>query len=186
MKLTRLLYLAVLVPGICMAQLSNENLLQSVPKGYKLDFQGRQGSMLISEMVPQGESVANWTEMITTQIFLGLKSATPEQFQAFMTKTWLAACKDGEVAPITKGEENGYPFSLWVQSCPLNPASGKQEKTLFKAIKGNDSFYVIQKAFRFDPSKEQAAEWMQYLRSVVVCDSRLADRACPKLDKAGQ
>ncbi len=186
MKLSHLLYICLFVPMICLAQLSDENLLQSLPQGYKIDFQTKQGSMIMTEMVPQTETVDNWTEMITVQIFLGLKNATPEQFQAFMAKAWLGACRNGEVAPITKGEENGYPFSIWVQACPLNQATGKPEKTWFKAIKGNDSFYVVQKAFKFDPSKEQIAKWMQYFRSVAVCDTRLADHPCPKLEKVSQ
>ena len=185
MKTIRLLYIALLVPSICMAQLRDENLLQNLPKGYKIDFQARKGNMVISEMVPESESVKNWTEMVTTQIFLGLKNATPENFQSLMARTWLANCKEGEVAPITKGEENGYPFSVWVQACPIHPASGKVNKTWFKAIKGNDSFYLIQKAFQFEPSEEQIGQWMQYFRSIVVCDTRLADSPCPKLEKVG-
>lgn len=186
-KLFSLLFSAMLaLPSICFADLTDENLLQNLPAGYRVAFQGRQGNMVISEMVPQAETVKNWTEMITTQIFFGLKNVTPEQFQDFMAKSWLAACKDGAVAPVAKGEENGYAFSIWIQSCPLNPATGKPEKTWFKAIKGNDSFYVVQKAFRFDPSDEQVVQWMKYFRSVIVCDSRLPDRACPKASSAAQ
>jgi hypothetical protein len=63
-----------------------------------------------------------------------------------------------------------------------NPASGigSPEITWFKAVQGNDSFYLVQKAFKFEPSKEQITRWMGYLRKVSVCDSRIADRACPK------
>lgn len=180
MKLSYLLVFLLALPSVCHADLSNENLLQNLPSGYKVDFQGKQGNIVMTEMVPQAETVNNWTEMVTTQIFLGMKNATPEQFQAFMTKSWLAACKDGNVTPIKKGAENGYDFSLWLQTCPLNPSSGKPENTWFKAIKGNDSFYVVQKAFKFEPSKEQITQWMQFLRSITVCDTRLADRPCPK------
>jgi hypothetical protein len=28
------------------------------------------------------------------------------------------------------------------------------------------------------PSKDQITQWMQYLRSVMVCDSRVPDRTC--------
>lgn len=183
MKRSHLLFPLLLVWSCtCLAGLENENLLQRLPKGYKIDYQTRQGNMLMTEMVPQAETVKDWTEMVTTQIFLGMKNATPEQFQTSMTKRWMEACKGGEVSPITKGEENGYPFSLWLQACPLNPATGKPENTWFKAIKGNDSFYVVQKAFKFAPSKEHVIQWMQYFRSVMVCDTRLADRACPKFE----
>lgn len=187
MKLFCILFsLLLALPGACLAELADENLLQNMPDGYKVDFQTRQGNMLLTEMVPRAQTVKNWTEMLTTQIFLGMKNATPEQFQARMEKSWLVACKDGGVAPVTKGEENGYAFSIWLQTCPLNQSTGKPEVTFFKAIKGNDSFYLVQKAFKFDPSKEQLVQWMQYFGSVMVCDTRLADRQCPRLEKAGR
>lgn len=187
MKLSCLLLslLVVAFQSVCLADLTDENLLQNLPSGYKVDFQAKQGSMFITEMVPQSETVKNWTEMVTTQVFKGLKNVTPEQFQALMAKNWLAACKDGGVAPVTRGEENGYLFSIWLQTCPLNQSTGKPENTWFKAIKGNDSFYVVQKAFRFDPSNENVVQWMKYFRSVMVCDSRLPDSPCPKLEKNG-
>ena len=178
-----LLSLLLALPSMCLAELTNENLLQNLPKGYKIDFQTKQGNMVMTEMVPQTETVNRWTEMITTQIFLGMKNTTPEEFQASMAKNWLAVCKDGQAAPITKGEENGYVFSIWIQGCPLNQSTGKPENTLFKAIKGNDSFYVVQKAFKFAPAKEQITQWMQYFRSVMVCDTRLTARSCPKFEK---
>lgn len=180
------LFLLLALPGLCLAELKDENLLQNLPKGYKIDFQAKQGNMVMTEMVPQTETTKNWTEMVTTQIFLGMKNATPEQFQAFMAKSWLATCKGSEVTPITQGEENGYAFSIWLLTCPLNKSTGKPENTWFKAIKGNDSFYVVQKAFKLEPSKEQITEWMQYFRSVMVCDTRLADRPCPKLNPIAQ
>jgi hypothetical protein len=62
----------------------------------------------------------------------------------------------------------------------LNKATGKPEITWFKAVRGNDSFYVVQKAFKFTPSAEQVTTWTQYLRGVAVCDTRLPDRTCPK------
>lgn len=186
MKLSYIFLFLLALPNVCLAELTNENLWQNLPNGYKVGFQDRQGNMVMTEMVPQAETVNNWTEIITTQIFLGMKNVTPDQFQAFMTKSLLAACKDSEVIPITKGEENGYAFSIWLQACPLNPSTGKPEKTWFKAIKGNDSFYVVQKAFKFDPSKEQITQWMQFFRSIMVCDTRLADRPCPKVEKVAQ
>lgn len=182
MKLSyALLFLAV--PSFCLAELKDENLLQSLPQGYKIDYQTQQGNVLLTEMVPQAETVNNWSEMVTTQIYLDAKNIFHEAFQAEMEKGWLAACKEGEIAPIKKGNENGYAFSMWVQTCPNNPATGKPENTLFKAIKGNDSYYVVQKAFKFDPSNEQITRWMLYLRTIGVCDTRLANHQCPKLSK---
>ncbi len=163
------------------AELKNENLLQNVPDGYKIDYQSKEQNVIIMEMVPEQQSVNNWDEMVTTQIMLGLKNVTPETFQASMQKMWSDACQGAQFATMKQGKENGYSFSFWMQGCPNNPETGKPEFTFLKAIQGNDSFYVVQKAFKFNPSKDQIVQWSQYLRSVGVCDSRLPKSKCPKV-----
>jgi hypothetical protein len=160
-------------------QLVNENLLVEVPSGYKIDFQDHKPSSLMNEMVPVSESVNNWTEMVTVQIFYNLKT-TPEAFEGKMAGGWLAACTGARSDPVANGAENGYPSGVWLLNCPKNPATSKPEITMIKAVQGNDSFYVVQKAFKFVPSKDQVGQWMKYLRSIAVCDSRLPDRACPQ------
>ena len=75
---------------------------------------------------------------------------------------------------------NGYPALIWVQSCEHNPKTGKPEITWFKAVQGNDSFDVVQKAFRFMLAQEQMTKALAYLDTVKVCDLLVVDRACPK------
>jgi hypothetical protein len=164
------------------AGLEAENLLQALPDGYKIAFQDRQGGMLITEMVPKAETADNWTEMVTAQVFFGLK-ATPRQFKARMDEGVKAACPDAESVDVIHDEENGYPISIWMQVCPLNPSTGKPEYTWFKAIQGNDSFYVVQKAFKYAPSKEEVVHWMEYFRQVSACDTRLPASTCPVFEK---
>lgn len=163
------------------AGLENENLLVSLPPGYKVDFQRKSDKAIITEMVPSAENVNAWTEMVTVQVFFGLKIA-PEQFRARLEKLWGDSCPGSTFHTVGKGVENGYPALVWIQNCPLNTQTGKPEITWMKAIGGNDSLYLVQKAFKFTPSDEQVTVWTKYLRGVAVCDSRLADRACPKTD----
>ena len=49
--------------------LENENLLAELPEGFKVDYQGKENNFVISEMVPEGESVNDWTTLITVEIF---------------------------------------------------------------------------------------------------------------------
>lgn len=161
------------------SSLENENLLVEVPQGFKIDFQAEQNNMVINEMVPQAESVNDWTTLITVQIFLGLTNTTPEQYQDSLTQSWFNACSDSESYPVADGTENGYDFVLWQLYCPLNPSTQKVEYTYLKAIQGNDSFYLVQVAFRHEPSSDEITQWMNYLRTVQVCDSRIPEQACP-------
>ena len=169
---------ALLIPQPAFA-LENENLLVALPPGYKVGHQARNAKQLITEMVPVAETVENWTEMVTVQIFFGLKESV-SAFRLRMEKLWAQACADVKSTPVGDGVVNGYTTITWRMTCPLNKRTGKPEITWFKAISGRDSFYVVQKAFKFEPPPEKAAAWVAYLNKVSVCDTRLPDRACPR------
>jgi hypothetical protein len=172
--------LAALCAHPAMADLVNENLLAGAPPGYKIGFQDKNNDLQMTEWVPANQTVENWTEMVTVQVFYGLK-ITPEEFMHQIEQRWRNACPGaGDAQPIVGSVENGYPSLLWILDCPKNPATDKPEMTWLKGVKGNDSFYVVQKAFKFTPTKEQITRWIAYLKAVRVCDSRIADRACPK------
>jgi hypothetical protein len=160
-----------------LAELANENLLTKMPDGYKLDFHQENKDMFLNEFVPVSQSFNNWTEMVTVQVFYGLKES-PEQFKAKTEASLPKLCPGAKVNLITQGNENGYPFILFLQDCPLNKATGKPEITWFKVIGGNDSLYVVQFAAKAWPSNEEITNWLHYLRDVVVCDTRLPDRSC--------
>ena len=112
-----------------------------------------------------------------------MKDATPEQFKQRLQKMWAESCERVQSNPVVQTIERGYPMTVWIQWCPLNKATGKPEFTILKAIQGNDSFYLVQKAFKFQPQKEQIEQWSRYLRTVYVCDTRVADRSCPATSK---
>jgi hypothetical protein len=164
------------------ADLENENLLIELPNGYKVDFQSKKNNIAMTEIVPVGESVNAWTEMVTVQIFLGAKM-TPTQVRQQLEKLWIETCPGASSKLFSEQPVNGYAASVWMMSCPLNKATGKPEITWFRAVQGNDSFYLVQKAFKFLPTADQIAQWTRYLQSVSVCDTRLASRPCPPLKK---
>lgn len=163
-------------PGI---GLENENLLTELPPGFKVDYQAEQGNQTITEMVPDGETVEDWSTMITVQVYLGQNNITPTQAQDTLTNDWFNACENSETYPVADGAENGYDFVLWQLYCPLNPSTQKVEYTYMKAIAGNDSFYLVQVAFRYEPTEVDVTQWMRYLKEVQVCDSRIPEQACP-------
>ena len=169
---------AALAVGSPASALENENLLVSLPRGYKVGYQKTTPKGSVSEMVPTNETVESWTEMVTVQIFLNVRGATPTQYRDRLQKLWSNACADSEFAKVRDGIENGYAALTWMQKCPVHPQSGKPEATWLKAVQGRDSFYLVQKAFKFDPSAEQRREWGKFLEGVRVCDTRLPGRPC--------
>jgi len=143
----------------------DENLLTVIPNGFKIG--------------KQGETVLDWTRMITVQVFRNIKRGDPNQFAQGVRAMWLSACPGSEVIKIKDGAENGYPFAVWQFTCPNNPQTGKPENMYTKVIGANDALYSVQYAYRSELTKDVIPPTMAYLGSVRVCDTRLPDRPCP-------
>lgn len=165
--------------------LLGENLIVEIPSGYELGFQQETDQGKMSEFIPKGESVEQWSEMITVQLFDPANKNA--EFHARIDSLVKQACEDGSTHVTPVEEENGYPVKVFQMYCPTNLQTGKGEVTFFKTIEGKDKFYVVQKAWRTDkygaddiPLTEQDfGRWIRYLKAVYVCDSRSEKRKCP-------
>jgi hypothetical protein len=164
------------------AQFRGENLLVSPPPGFKVGFQDSRGGVIIQEWVPEGETVQNWSEMVTVQLFQNRRDLDPRAMLGTIQRGWLNACKGSMPAPIVASRIDGYEAASMVLRCPLNGETGKPETTAFRAIRGRDSFYVVQRAVRSVPDADRLARMESYLASVGVCDTRSAQSPCPNLD----
>ena len=147
------------VPGQSLLQA--ENLLFAAPSGFKVGYQANHDNRLITEYVPSGETVDDWTQMLTVQIFRG----SPLGSAAFLQnvgKRYMDACPATTAKGIFTGDTNGYVVSMLLLKCPNNPGTGKPETTAFRIIKGNDALYSVQRAFRSDPSSTELDAAEQY------------------------
>jgi hypothetical protein len=160
------------------AQFGDENLRQVLPQGFKIGFKSESPGLAMTEDVPDGETVKNWSEMITTQVFHGSRSADPSAFLSGVRGLWLAACPGSVEPTIHTGNANGYAVSMMLLGCPLNPATGKPEVALVRGISGADSFYMIQFAWRGAPTQDQINAATRYLGTVNACDTRTPDHPC--------
>ena len=167
--------------SVAQAQFAGENLLVGPPPGFKLGFQESRGGVSIQEWVPDGETVQNWSEMVTVQLFQNRRDLDPRAMLDTIQRGWLKACKGSAPAPIVAVKTNGYDGATMVLRCPLNGETGKPETTAFRAIRGRDSFYMVQRAVRSVPDASRLERIENYLASVSVCDTRSAQSPCPNL-----
>jgi hypothetical protein len=158
--------------------LEGEVLLVTVPKGYKIGYEKKAGNQIMTEMVPEAQTVKDWSEMVTVQIFLNMRGVTPAQYRQRIQSAWSQACEGSTFSLVKEDGEGGYPTVTWLSECPHNNATGKPELTWMKAIEGRDSFYVVQKAYKFEPTAAQKTEWGAWLDSATVCDTRRPERNC--------
>jgi len=165
--------------------LQDENVLAPMPKGFKIGYQGQQGQVSITEMVPAAETVDVWSRMVTQQTFRGIGGRDPDGLPDSMSKPWATACPGGSSQRLSGEPVNGYRATLWVFRCPLNPATQKPEVAWLRAVSGADAVYGVQYAARAVFSDDLAREATAYLSGVIVCDTRAPAHPCPNLRAAG-
>jgi hypothetical protein len=178
---TAVLLLATASPAPSQSLLQAENLLFAPPPDFKVGYESNHDNRLMTEYVPAGQTVDDWTQMLTVQIFRGatVDSAT---FLQGVGKRYMDACPGTTAKGIFTGNTNGYVVSMLQLNCPNNPGTGKPETTAFRIIKGNDALYSVQRAFRSEPSSMELDEVMHFLAKVTVCDTRSGDHPCPSFD----
>jgi S1-C subfamily serine protease len=155
--------------------LEGENLLFAPPKGFKVGYHEDRNSM--TEFVPDGQTVEDWTEMLTVQIFRD-RTAEPAAFLQSIAAQWQSVCPESPKSTIVNGHVNGYLVSVLELKCPRHPITGKPENTMFRAVKGKDALYSVQYAWRAVPS--DAAQ--QAVSKSTVCDTRDPSHPCASFD----
>ena len=167
-------------PGWTSNQKGDEVLLAATPPGYQIGAQTKTDKVVAKHLYPQGESPSSWTEQLSLEAFLDLIDHTPTQFQKAIQGP-SETCKDGKVISTSVGQEGGYAFALWSETCAASPG-GKMEFRFNKVIQGHDNLYLVSKSFRFEPSEAQTQQCRAYLTSVKVCDSKKSGQPCPGTD----
>jgi hypothetical protein len=186
--MTRMLQLAALLLTACATTVASgqslidaENLLFSPPKEFKIGYQSNRDSRLMTEFVPKAETVDDWTQMLTVQIYRGA-TVDAATFLGGVGKRYMDACPGTTAKGIFTGQINGYVVSMLLLKCPMNPATSKPETTAFRVIKGNDALYSVQRAWRSVPLDHDLDEVMHALGKVTVCDTRMPEHPCPDFD----
>jgi hypothetical protein len=156
-----------------------ENLLFSPPKDFKVGYHTDRNMM--TEWVPSTETVDDWTQMLTVQVFRGA-TVDAASFLQGIGKRYMDACPGTTAKGVYTGQVNGYVVSMLVLKCPRNPDTGKPETTAFRVIKGKDALYSVQRAWRSVPSDQEIDDVMHALAKVTVCDTRAPEHPCPSFD----
>lgn len=138
-------------------------LLTGYPQGFQTAYEKVNGPSYIRELVPVGESVDNWTKMMTISGIKGLASKadiTPKIVLSNMAGGFKRACPNSFSAQVvTEGKLSGFDSFVAVVSCGVSPATGgkSSETALIAVIKGQSDYYTIQWAERSAPSNEPIA-----------------------------
>jgi len=175
-----------------------EVYIAGLPPGWQLGYQETTEIGHHLEWVPNGQPAKDWRDMIAYQLFPKLIDLPPDQFLAKMADHYADSCEQVLATDIEGAPANGYQGALRVLACTKNKVTGLGEVTLFRAVMGEEAFYVVQRAWRMEPfsaetipvTGEQLDAGRKLVEYGVACHS--AGKPCPpgwdgvigKLDKS--
>ena len=122
----------------------------SLPAPFKVSFERTTGNIYVREHVPEGESVDEWSRLITLSGVQGMAyspEATLQSYLQALARGFQRHCPDTYVEldlgpqPLVR-----EPSFATVVSCGRVTSGGKahSETSVMLAIKGPDDFYVLQ------------------------------------------
>jgi hypothetical protein len=90
-------------------------------------------STILLEYVPKGETVDNWTEMVTVvlTVFDGKEAVTPATQAALIAEGWKLSCPGGAAEVVQSSPQAGSQAGLRA-TCPKSPQTGKREAVYMK------------------------------------------------------
>jgi hypothetical protein len=135
-------------------------LVTSLPQGFEVvSFEKTKELFYIRESVLKGETVDNWSQMISTmgRKDLALKpGATPKAFLDILVEGFKRNCPFSfSTRALSQSPTDGPEVAVAVASCGVAPAKGAantSESALIAVVKGQVDLYTIQWAERAEPS----------------------------------
>tara|TARA_E500000178_G_scaffold221437_1_gene218472 strand:+ start:511 stop:1527 length:1017 start_codon:yes stop_codon:yes gene_type:complete len=148
---------------------AKEMLMGRPNNNFELGYENNTDDLLMTEFVPVGETVQDWSQMITIQSFIGYRPETLESFATRFTQLVINECSTSDQKIIWSDVQYGYDSLVLAITCQENLNTGLPEWMLVKAIQGDDALYLVQKAWKYDPDDGELENWFEELGSFVVC-----------------
>ena len=153
-----------------MAQPTEDRVIAPDLDRWVIGYEAHDATRAIREEVPEGESVKDWSRMVTTQRFGGLAAlTTAENYVANIARGVERKCPGAQVGAIRSISMTGRPAVRVIIDCPVLAETGKRENFLLEATAGTFDMLVKQVAFRGPHSAADIAWATGFLDALVYC-----------------
>ena len=183
----KLMLVLALLGGAAQAQQGIEQLFLIPPPGWTIGFHDTKGGTDLTEMLPPGQTLKDWKEMVTIEMVQGKPTMDVQTTLNARLEAIHQGCPDVGAGPAQIGVENGYDSGIRAIACPKSSRYNKGELSLFKVILGKNRTYVIGRAWSGEPFDKDkmpvpastSEEWLAFMGKIVVCDTVDRNHPCP-------
>lgn len=143
------------VPARTVGPVFHQLVMFTVPAPFTPGSENNNGVFYVRELVPAGESVDDWSRMITLTGTSGLASderATPQVYLQALTRRFQRHCPQSfatvDLGPATVNAYPGYEVIVSCGHVADTPPKAHSETAIMLAVKGTQDLYPLQWAER--------------------------------------
>ncbi|KZK76497.1 hypothetical protein PsAD46_05254 [Pseudovibrio sp. Ad46] len=117
-RLLGAVFALLVASGVSFASgLKDENLLVGMPEGYKVAFSQNKNGLLVSEMIPRGQSLKNWKDMVTVQIHFS-RRVPMKVLEKQYTQVKSPICKQQDGRLVRRGVRMATSLASFLPAAP--------------------------------------------------------------------
>jgi hypothetical protein len=190
--------LALALPLLARPARASEQLFVAIPSSWDEAWRHEDSTQTIVEYLQKGQSVTDWTDMVTVQEFPGAQ-LDPGHYLDRVVAAFGAGCQATRHEGPRSSGENGYLVALAYVECkgpdPGKAAPGVVLKNIeflaIKAIQGQKALHVVQRAWHGDDETQHplqqanAKDWVSVVRDAELCDLADSARTCRTIGRTG-
>ena len=172
---------AVLVGG------KGEFYLAALPPGWGKRAEAADALGHHGDWLPEGQSLADWTDRMTLQVVPQLAGEPPRDFLDRMANLRAETCEHMFATEVESAPVNGFRAGFRIIACTRDKRTGTGEVRLLRVVTGESALYVIQRTFRVAPFAPEtfpvAGDALDAARAALeygfACRRGSAGRPCP-------
>lgn len=183
-----LLLAGAALAGVVPEVQAGERLLVPKLSGWKTITNSNDASVEVTELIPSGQSEADWTDRLTIQAFRNTPLGV-DQIMAGLRSHTADVCDDVAQGPVERPSIPGAVAAgqRWL-ACSRYHGDNKGSYTLFTAIRGQQALFLLARAWRGQPfpidqppvAATEIAAWSAFLDGLRLCeDGGNGANACP-------
>jgi hypothetical protein len=131
--------------------------------GLVVAHQEREGRGILVELVPEGETVENYSRMVTLQTAPDTGNIPEDAFLREFGERYGAACPNTGVTEVPFGSDGASGLRL---DCPRHPATDRMETVFVRVMDLGRDLAIVQITMRFFPMPSDGAWARDYLGRV--------------------
>ena len=139
-----------------------------LPRFYIANSQSANSETIVEEILI-GETLDDWTQMVTTLRMVGAQGTDPLHLARTLRTRMLEGCADSDGSDAIRLDHTGAPGAFFVSRCPATEPGMRRQLVFTLIVAGDEALHMKQVILRRQHERADAEAAMAMLEATQLC-----------------